>query len=132
MILSEDLTRLQERVPVQELIIAFLATYPYKEQIKPIYPNIELELVGKSGFYPHIIGLCSDIMREKGLKNETFHTFVEEASSGDYQTLLKTCAKWFSIPSIRPIVDFFYDKLGVLNSEFNKVWDGQQQNCNKS
>lgn len=133
MILSKDLTRLQERVPVQELIVAFLATYPYREQIKPIYPQVEVELLGANGIFSNVIGLCFDKLREKGLgKEEIWKPFYEEAISGDYQNLLKTCAKWFGMPTVMKMTNLIYDRLEAIHADCIETIDEiiKQEQCN--
>jgi hypothetical protein len=55
-----------------------------------------LKLVGKDGNAFAILGRARDIMR-KGGKASMYEEFDEEATSGDYNNLLRTCMKWFDV-----------------------------------
>jgi hypothetical protein len=59
------------------------------------YPEITVPLVGEDGNAFSILGRVSRIMRQNGLKDE-WTVFHSEATSGDYDNLLRTVMAWFS------------------------------------
>jgi hypothetical protein len=65
--------------------------------MKPRYPHITVQLTGKNGNAFMILGLCQRAARQAGLPQEEIDTFREEATSGDYDHLLQTAMRWFTI-----------------------------------
>ena len=59
------------------------------------YPNINIPLVGEDGNAFSILGRVQRIMRQNGLQNE-WEQFHSEATSGDYNNLLRTVMAWFA------------------------------------
>ena len=59
------------------------------------YPNINIPLVGEDGNAFSILGRVQRIMRQNGLQNE-YEVFHAEATSGDYNNLLRTVMSWFA------------------------------------
>lgn len=69
------------------------------------YPNINIPLVGEDGNAFSILGRVSRIMKRNSIHDQwdEFHT---EATSGDYDNLLRTVMAWFA-------VDEDYEDVGV-------------------
>ena len=63
--------------------------------INPKYPNINIPLVGEDGNAFSILGRVHRIMRNSGIANE-WDEFHAEATSGDYDNLLRTVMTWFA------------------------------------
>ena len=63
----------------------------------PKYPYIKVKLVGEDGNAFNIIALVRKAMREAGLPNPTITKFIQEATSGDYDHLLRTVMEWVEI-----------------------------------
>ena len=59
------------------------------------YPDINIPLVGEDGNAFSILGRVQRIMRQNGLQNE-WEAFHAEATSGDYNNLLRTVMAWFA------------------------------------
>lgn len=62
----------------------------------PKYPNINIELVGEDGNAFSILGRCTQALKRNGL-NDQVEAFREQATSGDYDNLLRTVMAWFSV-----------------------------------
>ena len=62
----------------------------------PKYPNVKVQLVGKDGNAFFILGRVQSAMRDAGIPNEEINAFQAEATSGDYDNLLRTVVKWVS------------------------------------
>ncbi len=70
---------------------------PYDVDMREIkYPEINVPLVGEDGNAFSILGRVSRAMKRNNVYDEwdTFHT---EATSGDYDNLLRTVMAWFSV-----------------------------------
>lgn len=65
--------------------------------LKPKYPEIIVQLSGNDGNAFSIMGNCRRTARDAGMDMEEFEIFIEEAKSGDYDHLIQTCMKWFTI-----------------------------------
>jgi len=65
--------------------------------MKPKYPHITVWLTGVDGNAFMILGLCQRAARKAGLTQEEIDAFHEEATSGDYDHLLQTAMRWFTI-----------------------------------
>ena len=62
------------------------------------YPDINIPLVGEDGNAFSILGRVSRAMRQNDLAGE-WEAFHAEATSGDYDNLLRTVMTWFSVDS---------------------------------
>jgi hypothetical protein len=62
----------------------------------PKYPHINIPLVGEDGNAFSILGRVQRIMKRNGL-NDEIENFRTEATSGDYDNLLLTVMRWFSV-----------------------------------
>jgi hypothetical protein len=60
------------------------------------YPHINIPLVGEDGNAFSILGRVQRIMKRNGLHDEV-ENFRTEATSGDYDNLLVTVMRWFSV-----------------------------------
>ena len=63
------------------------------------FPEVEIKLVGQDGNAFAILGRCQQAMRRAKLPKETVDEFIAEATSGDYNNLLRTCMAWFNCDS---------------------------------
>ena len=63
----------------------------------PKYPDITIKLVGEDGNVFNILGICLQSMFSAGLSMEECQRFQAEATSGDYNHLLRICMEWFNI-----------------------------------
>lgn len=62
-----------------------------------IYPEVKVRMVGEDGNAFSIIGrVCKAVIRS-GLPIEVFWRWKRVATSGDYDHLLATTMKWFSV-----------------------------------
>lgn len=62
-----------------------------------LYPNVVVELVGSNGNAFNIIGLCMKAAKKEGVPPNRLNEFMDEAMASDYNALLRTCMKWFTI-----------------------------------
>ena len=61
------------------------------------HPDINIPLVGQDGNAFAILGRVKRIMRRAGLPDSEWEAFHAEATSGNYDNLLLTVMKWFSV-----------------------------------
>ena len=61
------------------------------------YPEIKVQLTGGSGNAFAILGRVKRALKEGGVSNEEVDAFFKEATSGDYDTLLRTCTEWVEV-----------------------------------
>lgn len=54
-------------------------------------------MVGEDGNAFSILGRVKRIMRQNGLSDSEWQAFQTEATSGDYDNLLRTVMRWFSV-----------------------------------
>lgn len=57
------------------------------------YPEIKVKLTGEDGNAFHILGTVTRAMRKAGYGDKETKAFVEEATKGDYDHLLRTAMK---------------------------------------
>jgi hypothetical protein len=62
-----------------------------------LYPNIEVELVGRDGNAFAIMGRVSKALEDNGVSKKETKKFLDECMSGDYDHLLQTCLKWVNV-----------------------------------
>lgn len=58
------------------------------------YPNIHVNLVGKSGNAFAILGAMKQGLKKGGVGEEEIQKFMDEAMAGSYDNLLCTCMNW--------------------------------------
>ena len=68
-----------------------------KQSDQPLYPDVTVQLTNVDGNAFAIIGACRQTAKQHGLNQEDITRFVDEATSGDYDHLLATCMRWFTI-----------------------------------
>lgn len=61
------------------------------------YPSVRVKLVGRDGNAFMVLGLCQRAARGANLPAEEINAFMQEAMAGDYDHLLTTCQRWFTI-----------------------------------
>lgn len=64
---------------------------------EPRYPDIEVQLTGIDVNAFVIIGTVRRRLREAGVSREEIQQFCDEAMSGDYDYLLRTCMRWVAV-----------------------------------
>lgn len=63
----------------------------------PKYPEIEVKLVGEDGNAFFIIGRVRRALRHAEVPDLELEEFVAEATSGDYNNVLRTAMKWVTV-----------------------------------
>lgn len=63
----------------------------------PKHPEIQVQLVGEDGNAFAIIGRCLSAMKRAKLSQSEIDQFRTEATSGDYDHLLQTAIRWFTV-----------------------------------
>ncbi len=61
------------------------------------FPEIEVELVGQDGNAYAILGRVKREMTRHGVSDEDRAEFMTEATSGDYDALLRTVMQWVNV-----------------------------------
>lgn len=61
------------------------------------YPEIEVKLVGEDGNAFAIMGRVASALKGAGVPKEEVDAYYAESTSGDYDNLIATAAKWVSI-----------------------------------
>jgi hypothetical protein len=61
------------------------------------HPEVEVQLVGGDGNAFAILGRVRREMRRAGVPKSEIDEFVNEATSGDYDHLLRTCMEWVNV-----------------------------------
>ena len=61
------------------------------------YPEIEVQLSGEDGNAFAIIARVSKALRREGATDEERKEFFDEATSGDYDNVLRTCIRWVAV-----------------------------------
>lgn len=61
------------------------------------YPNITVKLTGGDGNAFFILGKVQRELQYAGVPKEEIDIFLEEAMSGDYGHLLRTCGEWVNV-----------------------------------
>lgn len=64
--------------------------------MEPKYPKVKVKLVGADGNAFSIMANCSDKAKKAGVPKEEIDNFLNEAMSGDYNHLLRTCCKYWN------------------------------------
>ena len=64
--------------------------------MKPKY-DISVKLIGENGNAFNIIGKVRKEMKRNGVPNDEIDLFINEAMSGDYNNLLRTCMKYVNV-----------------------------------
>lgn len=64
---------------------------------EPKYPDVEVRLVGEDSNAMSIMGRTTKALRRGGASTEEVALFRKEATSGDYDNVLRTVMKWVSV-----------------------------------
>lgn len=64
---------------------------------EPKYPDVHVDLVGEDGNAFAILGRVNGAMIRADISREERDAFLAEATSGDYNHLLRTVTKWVSV-----------------------------------
>jgi hypothetical protein len=59
--------------------------------------DIDVQLVGTDGNAFALLGRVTRALRQAGLPKSEEEAFVKEATSGDYDHLLRTCDAWVNV-----------------------------------
>lgn len=63
----------------------------------PKYEEIQVQLSGTDGNAFALMGKVSKALRRAKVPQEEISQFREEATSGDYDHLLRTCMEWVDV-----------------------------------
>jgi hypothetical protein len=61
------------------------------------FPNVKVNLIGQDSNAFAIMASCTRAARKEKIDPLEIKLFQEECMSSDYNGLLRTCMKWFSI-----------------------------------
>jgi hypothetical protein len=61
----------------------------------PLHPEVSVQLSGHDGNAFIILGLCQKASQRARLSDVKIDEFTEEATSGDYDHLIRTALYWF-------------------------------------
>ena len=61
------------------------------------YPDIKVQLTGQNGNALVLIGLVQKALRRAKVRDDEISLFVEQAMSGDYDNVLRTCMEWVDV-----------------------------------
>lgn len=61
------------------------------------YPDINVKLVGQDGNAFVLLGLVKQALRRNRVPTEDQDLFIKEATSGDYDHLLRVCMSWVNV-----------------------------------
>lgn len=59
--------------------------------------DIDVRLIGTDGNAFSIIGKVTGALKKAGVPFEEVNKFTEEATSCDYNNMLRTCMKWVNV-----------------------------------
>lgn len=68
-----------------------------EKSMDPIYPKIEVLLVGENGNAFNIIGKVRQALRRNGVDEKEVEEFTTQATSGDYDNVLATAMKYVEV-----------------------------------
>lgn len=63
----------------------------------PKYPDITVELIGQDSNAFNILGICRRAMIKNRLPQSEIDTFMQEATSSNYDHLLATVCEYFNV-----------------------------------
>lgn len=61
------------------------------------YPHISVQLTGQNGNAFYILGIIEKALRKNKIPQTEIDQFIKEATSGDYDNLLRTCMKTVNV-----------------------------------
>ena len=87
--IDEQIAELQDRVDAMK---AVCDNPPTEDDV--VFPHIHVRLVGEDGNAFFILGRVNKAMKEAGVDPVLRKTFHDQATSGDYNHLLRTVMEW--------------------------------------
>lgn len=63
----------------------------------PLYPDVKVQLTGNDGNAFAIIGSVVKALQRADVDDEEIQRFSAEATSGDYDNLLRTAMRWVAV-----------------------------------
>jgi hypothetical protein len=63
----------------------------------PKYPNVRVQLTGEDGNAYFIIVSVARALRAAKVPKDEIQAFQIEATSGDYNNVLRTCMRWVEV-----------------------------------
>ena len=63
----------------------------------PKYPNVTAKIIGEDGNAFVVLGIVQKAMRDADVKRTEIDKFIEEATSGDYDNLLRVVMNWVNV-----------------------------------
>ena len=63
----------------------------------PKYPDVMVKLSGRNSNAFFIIGRVSGALKRAGVPADEVKQFSDEAMSGDYDNVLRTCMRWVNV-----------------------------------
>lgn len=70
---------------------------PSNAETGPKYPSVRVKLLGGDGNAFAILGAVRRELTRAGVSSEERAAFTTEATSGDYDHLLRTCMRWVDV-----------------------------------
>jgi len=61
------------------------------------YPNITVKLIGEDGNAFAVLGAVKKALRKANIPQEEINGFFAEATTGDYDNLLRVCMAWVNV-----------------------------------
>ena len=65
--------------------------------MEPLYPHINVKLVGEDGDAFAIIGKVRQALRRNGVDETEVEQFTAEVKSGDYDNVIRTAMRWVEV-----------------------------------
>jgi hypothetical protein len=63
------------------------------------YPDVRVRLVGEDGNAYAIMGRVQSALQDAGISNKECEKYIKEATSGDYDNLLRVTMSWVTTDS---------------------------------
>jgi hypothetical protein len=63
----------------------------------PKHPDITVQLTGTDGNAFAVLGKVRQALRQAGISTEEQQPFLQEATTGDYDALLRTIMRWVEV-----------------------------------
>lgn len=70
---------------------------PLTNPYAPRFPNVRVQLSGEDGNAFAIIGRCRRAARLADVSDNDIDTFTCEAKSGNYDNVIQTAMRWFTV-----------------------------------
>lgn len=64
---------------------------------RPKFPDVIVRLTGTDGNAFSVLGRCQRAAEDADVPKPEIDAFLSEAMSGDYQHLLRTCGRYFTV-----------------------------------